>query len=206
MPGLFRDRISVDLQGLRAALCARARELGLSPSDLVRRLLAEALEGARPSTSTSSWAPAKSDESLVRLSLRMSRRDADATRTAANRAALSCGAYVAGLVAGIPVLLEGSAPRSYLAALSVSNAEMATLGRDLRHLTSLLRQGSSRAAQEYRERLDVVADDVRQHLTLAAAALAAMQPYRSFATERADRSRTMKRGEPCTTSRTSTAS
>src|ERR1700712_171021 len=115
MPRSSRDRISVDLQGLRAALCARARELGLSPSDLVRRLLAEALEGARPSTSTSSWAAAKSDESLVRLSLRMSRRDADATRTAANRAALSCGAYVAGLVAGIPVLLEGSAPRSYLA-------------------------------------------------------------------------------------------
>jgi osmotically-inducible protein OsmY len=179
MPRSSRDRISVDLCGLRLALYARARERGLSPSDLVRRALTEALHGEAALTSTRPGAKTASDQAMVRLSLRMSRADAEAMRAAAKRAGLSRGAYVAGLVAGIPVLLEGSVPREYLAALTLSSAEMATLGRDLQHLSSLLRQGSTRAAQEYRERLDAVAGDVRQHLTLAAAALAAMQPRRN---------------------------
>jgi hypothetical protein len=181
MPRSSRDRISVDLRGLRAALCAQARELGVSPSDLVRRALALALDGAESSSSTSAASKALGRERPVRLSLRMTRRDAEATRVAAKRAGLSCGAYIAGLVAGVPVLLEGSAPNQYLAALSVSNADVATLARDLRHLTSLLRQGSSRAAQEYRERLDAVADDVRKHLALASAGLVALQPRRACA-------------------------
>ena len=37
------DRISVDLHGLKAALIARAKTLGVSPSGLVRTTLAEAL-------------------------------------------------------------------------------------------------------------------------------------------------------------------
>ena len=179
MPRSPRDRISVDLRGLRAALYERARALGVSPSDLVRRVLADALDGVT-ATSTSSRSTIH-DEGSVRLSLRMTRRDAQATRVAAKRAGLSCGAYVAGLVAGIPVLLEGSAPKQYLAALSLSSAEMSSLARDLRHLTSLLRLGSTRAAQEYRERLDAVADDVRRHLALAASGLVALQPIRGCA-------------------------
>ena len=39
-----RDRISVDLRGLRAALLAQARARGVTPSDLVRGVLAEALD------------------------------------------------------------------------------------------------------------------------------------------------------------------
>jgi hypothetical protein len=40
----------------------------------------------------------------------------------------------------------------------------------------LLRQGSVRAAQEYRDMLDTVADDVREHLTLASSVLADLRP------------------------------
>ena len=179
MPRSQRDRISVDLHGLRAALYEQARVLGVSPSDLVRRVLADALDGV---TATSTYSRSTAvGEGSVRLSLRMARRDAQATRVAAKRAGLTCGAYVAGLVAGIPVLLEGSAPKQYLAALSLSSAEMSSLARDLRHLTSLLRHGSTRAAQEYRDRLDAVADDVRRHLKLAASALVALQPGRGCA-------------------------
>ena len=53
-----RDRISVDLRGLRAVLFARARERGLTPSDLVRGLLSEALGAAaqRPTSEPSGGA------------------------------------------------------------------------------------------------------------------------------------------------------
>ena len=37
-----RDRISVDLRGLRGALLAQAHARGVTPSDLVRGVLAEA--------------------------------------------------------------------------------------------------------------------------------------------------------------------
>ncbi len=106
----------------------------------------------------------------------MSRCDALATIAAARAAGLSPGAYVAGLIAGVPVLTSGATRTDHLASLIASSAELSTLSRNLHRLTSLLRQGSVRAAQEYREMLDMVADDVRDHLTLASATLADLRP------------------------------
>jgi hypothetical protein len=172
-----RDRISVDLRGLRAALFEQARTRGISPSDLVRAALATALDQAEPSiTGRSAPGTAESSTGRVRLSLRMSRSDALATIRAARVAGLAPGAYVAGLIAGIPVLTSGSTRADHLASLIASSAELSTLCRNLHRLTSLLRQGSVRAAQEYRDMLDTVADDVREHLTLASSVLADLRP------------------------------
>jgi len=99
----------------------------------------------------------------------------------ASAAGLSLGAYVAGLVAGVPVLARGAQRADHIAALVASCAEMATLSRNVHRLTGLLRQGSVRAAQEYREMLDTVAQDVRDHLALASAVLADLRPRRSGA-------------------------
>ena len=79
------------------------------------------------------------------------------------------------------MLTSGTTRCEHLAALIASSAEISTLSRNLHHLTSLLRQGSVRAAQEYREMLDTVADDVREHLTLASAVLAELRPRHSRA-------------------------
>ena len=172
-----RDRISVDLRGLRATLFEQARARGVSPSDLVRAALATALDHAEPSiTERSANGDVVPDEHRVRLSLRMTRRDALATVAAARVAGLSLGAYVAGLVAGVPVLMTGGTRSDHLAALIASSAELSTLSRNLHRLTNLLRQGSVRAAQEYRDMLDTVADDVRGHLTLASTVLADLRP------------------------------
>ena len=172
-----RDRISVDLRGLRAVLFKQARARGISPSDLVRAALATALDQSAPSiTARSAPGTVESSEDRVRLSLRMSRSDALATIRAARAAGLSPGAYVAGLIAGVPVLTSGAARTDHLASLIASSAELSTLSRNLHRLTDLLRQGSVRAAQEYRDMLDTVADDVRDHLTLASAVLADLRP------------------------------
>jgi hypothetical protein len=110
------------------------------------------------------------------MNLRMSAADAAAVIRAARAAELSPGAYVAGLVNGVPVLSGGADRVEHLAALTQSNAELASLVRNIRHLTTLLRQGSVRAAQEYRGMLDTLADDVRRHVALASVVLGALRP------------------------------
>lgn len=172
-----RDRISVDLHGLKAPLFERARARGVSPSGLVRDALVEALGQTEPSSLDRIAAGIRlPTEDRVRLSLRMSREEASATLAAARQAGLAPGAFVAGLVAGVPALLGGASHDAHIAALIASSAELSTLSRDIHHLTSLLRQGNVRAAQEYRERLDTLAGDVQRHLSLASGVLANLRP------------------------------
>jgi len=174
-----RDRISVDLRGLKAALIEQARSRGVSPSALIRALVAEDLGPSDPSISDRSASDrAAQSNDRVRMSLRMSKPNALAITQAARVAGLPLGAYVAGLVGGVPVLTRGAERGDHIATLVASSAELASLSRNLHHLTSLLSQGSVRAAQEYREMLDSVAQDVRDHLALASDVLADLRPRR----------------------------
>ncbi len=109
----LRERISIDLQGLRTPLIARAQATGMSPSEIVRRALEQALdtpavpaveEGMQPST--------RKAGGRLRLCLRMDSEDVQALRVAARRAELSTGDYVAGLVAGAPVLTMAGGPNT----------------------------------------------------------------------------------------------
>ena len=173
----LRDRISVDLHGLKAALFERALALGVSPSGLVRTTLADALgqtDAINVDRSMSRQLPGKGDR--VRLCLRMSREDASATLEGARHAGLNPGDYIGGLVAGVPVLLGAGSRTDHLAALIASSAELSTFSRNLHHLTKLLRHGEFRPAQEYRPMLDTLGADVRSHLALVAGALADLRP------------------------------
>ena len=169
-----RDRISVDLHGLKAALFERARILGLSPSDLVRMTLTEALGlperiAAVPRRLTGS-------SGRVRLSLRMSREQASATLEAARGAGMNPGDYVGSLVANVPVLSAGGSRAECIATLVASSAELSTLSRNIHRLTALLRQAYVEPARQYREMLDTLAGDVRGHLVLAARVLSDLRP------------------------------
>ena len=172
-----RDRISVDLRGLKAALFEQARARGVSPSGLVRDALIKMLgKTERPSLERVTAGARLPKEDRVRLSLRMSRDEARAALAAARRSGLAPGAYVADLVAGVPALVDGASRSEHISALIASSAELSTLSRDIHQLTSLLRQGNVRAAQEYRVRLDKLAGDVRRHLSLASGVLADLRP------------------------------
>lgn len=170
-----RDRISVDLRGLKAAVVERSRAMRTTPSDFIRSVLANALQ-TEPAVAAVATAGTNAGCARTRLSLRMQRDEARLVVERARAAGLPTGADVAGLCAGVPVLTRGDRPGDHAAALVASCAELSTLARDLRHLTLLLRQGEVRAAQEYRERLDNTARDVRAHLELAAAVLADLRP------------------------------
>ena len=172
-----RDRISVDLHGLKAALFERALALGVSPSGLVRMTLAKALgqaERINIDRSTPRHLPVRGNR--VRLCLRMSGEHARATMEAARRAGMNPGDYLGNLVANVPVLSAGGSRTEHIATLVASCAELSTLSRNIYRLTTLLRQAKVEPARQYREMLDTLAGDVRRHLEVAARVLSALQP------------------------------
>lgn len=175
-----RDRISVDLRGLKAALVARAVAERVDVSVVVRRAVERELDVAAATTVVASESRnSHAAGSMVKVSIRLTSADAAQLAGSAARAGLSRGAYIAGLLAEVPLLTSGSAARpDILAALSASCAELSTLTRNLHHLTCLLRQGQVRAAMEYREMLDTLGGDVREHLAMAAGLLAELRPPR----------------------------
>ena len=179
MTSSSRDRISVDLHGLKAALVERARAVGLTPSGFVRDALAASLQEAGVARlAAHSVPPLGEDLVRTRLSMRVTSDQAQAITDGARAAGMPVGAFLAGLVAGVPVLMDGGACRELVVALTASNAELASLSRNLNHLGVLLRQGAWRAADEYRPVLDVLSRDLRFHLGLATRALADLQPAR----------------------------
>jgi hypothetical protein len=108
--------------------------------------------------------------------LRISREQALVILAAARYAGLPLGAFIAGLLAGVPALTNGASHNDHLTALIASSAELSTLSRNIYRLTALLRQANVEPARQYREMLDTLAGHVRSHLKLAASVLADLRP------------------------------
>ena len=172
-----RDRISVDLHGLKAALLDRAQALGVTPSRFVRSTLAEALgQSVDLYPDRRQHGPPAGRGDRVRLYLRMSCEHAHATLLAARCARMPLGDYIGGLVAGVPVLSAGGSRADHIATLVASTAELSTLSRNVHRLTVLLRQANVEPARQYRDMLDTLSWDVRRHLEQAAVVLSELQP------------------------------
>lgn len=173
MKAQSRERISVDLQGLKPPLWERSKALGVPPSAMVRKALEQALGVPAEVERRGDLRPTPEPSGKrARLCLRMEREGALAVLASAKRAGLSPGDYVAGLVAGVPVLLTGGSRSEHIAALTTSNAHLSELSRNVHALTRLLAQANVTQARVYRDMLDALDGDVRRHLVLAAGALA----------------------------------
>ena len=172
------DFVTVDMRGLKAGLVARAQAERVSVSVLVRSAVARDLglaadaEASRMDEPTGRQAVA----TPVKLSIRVTAYEARQLVAGARAAGLSRGAYLAGLIANVPVLTGGGGRTEHIATLMASCAELSTLSRNVHRLTALLRQASVEPARPYREMFDTLAGDVRRHLELAARLLADMQP------------------------------
>lgn len=174
-----RDRISVDLHGLKAPLMERAQAAGLSPSHLVRQVLADVLGRPALPNTEARRKPAQVDPAArTRLCLRMRSEDAAATLQAAQRAGMASGDYVAALVAGVPVVLDGRGHAQTLQALTASTDELAHFGHRLYQLNALLRRGDVDPIRPYIGVLEALSRDVRRHLDHVSCALADLLPRR----------------------------
>lgn len=171
------DFVTVDMRGLKAALVARAQASRVSVSALVRAAVARNLgvpEAAEPGDAE---AERGNCEAVVKLSIRLTADEAARFASAARAAGLSRGAFLAGLVSGVPVLASGASHAEHLAALIASNAEVASLSRSIRDLTAMLRRGDVPAARPYRDMLDAFDGDLRRHLALVSRTLAELRPH-----------------------------
>jgi hypothetical protein len=174
------DFVTVDMRGLKAALVVRAHAERVSVSAVVRRAVVRELGQGNGSHEPERTGHAASGAATtVKLSIRLTVLEAEQLAAGAKRAALSRGAFLSGLLAGLPTLSGVSTSRpDCIAALTASNAELSTLTRSINHLSALLRQGDVQAAREYRQLLDTLGDDVRAHLRLAGGVLADLRPTR----------------------------
>jgi hypothetical protein len=177
MNSVPHDFVTVDMRGLKAALVERARRQRVAVSVIVRDAVARALD-VEATTEEVAKPPALRDDrtsQVVKLSLRMTRVEVDRLDAGARQARLSRTAFLVGLLDGVRILSSGGRA-DHLAALVASNENVSTLGRNINHLIRLLRESSVRAAQEYREMLETLNDDVRRHLALVSSVLAELRP------------------------------
>jgi len=126
MNTLSRDFVTVDMRGLKAALVARAQADRVSVSVLVRGAMARDLgmaAGGKPHP-VDTAVPIASHATSVKLSIRMTRDEARRLAAGARAAGLSRGAYLAGLIANVPVLSAGGGRAEHIATLVASNAEL----------------------------------------------------------------------------------
>lgn len=167
-----RELFCVDLKGMRAALLACARLEGMSPSKLLRRVLAEFLGTEERRDLAPSVSSNPVSRGPVRLSLRLSAACAQLIRLAARQAQLSPSAYLMGLASEVPSLTGGGGRPALLNELHASTDELVTVRRGLLQLAALLRHGEGEAARVYRDLLLRIEAPILRHLRLASVALA----------------------------------
>ncbi|WP_422016674.1 hypothetical protein [Roseateles sp.] len=190
------DFVTVDMRGLKAALVAHAKAKRCSVSVVVRDAVARELASDATEGAAQLGSPEAHDEATgwVKLSIRVRRTEADRLAAGARAAQLSRGAYLVGLSDGVPVLRTGGRAE-HISSLVASCAELSTLSRNTHQLTALLREGNVRQAIAYRDMLDSMTAELREHLRLAAQVLSALQNPRA-SSHGAPNRRQQKRSDP----------
>lgn len=174
-----RDRVTIELRGLRERLHTLAAARRLTAAALARKALVALLDD-EPSDGDTSYSDTamRSGGRIVKVTLRLSAAHAAALATRARAADVSQGTYVAGLIHGTP---PGPLPPDHthaVAALVGSTDQLAAMSTDINAFMRLLGRGSSSEIERYRAGVMSLADDVRKHLALAAPLVAELKSAR----------------------------
>lgn len=173
-----RDRVTIELRGMRERLNALAAARKMTTAALARKALGKLIDDEPSEHQIGRNDTTASDAQVVKVTLRLSVEHAIALATRARAADVSQGAYVAGLIDGTP---PNSLPPDHanaVAALVGSTNQLAAMGADLNAFMRLLVRGSSPEIERYRAGILSLADDVRSHLALAALLVAALRSAR----------------------------
>lgn len=170
--GASRDRLTVDLKGLKAALQGRAAARGVTVSVLVRDVLAREAGGEGGVAPTPAPRAARTQGGRVRLCLRLAVLDAHLLLRRARDAGLPLGEFVMAQLR-TPGQVPSTAERTArIAALTRSTAQLAGMRRDLAQLGAVLRRSDLPAAAPIRTSLAALEHAIRLHLEQASAVLA----------------------------------
>ena len=173
-----RDRVTIELRGMRKRLNALAAARKMTTAALARKALGTLLDDEPSDDQIGCNDTTASDAQVVKVTLRLSAAHAAALVTRARGADVSQGAYVAGLIDGTPPNPLPPDHANAVAALVGSTNQLAAMGADLNAFMRLLVRGSSTEIERYRAGILSLADDVRSHLALAALLVAELRSAR----------------------------
>jgi hypothetical protein len=179
-----RDRVTLELRGLRERLQALAASRQMTTAALVRKTLIAVLDEKSGEGNTRRHVPAISatstliDTPVIKVTLRLPASQASALARRARAADVSQGAYVAGLIDGAPPSPVPPDHARAVAALLASTDQLAVIGTDLNAFLRLLGLRSSSELERYRAGIMSLAEDVRRHLAIAATLVAELRSPR----------------------------
>jgi hypothetical protein len=164
-----RDRVTIELRGMRERLQTLAAARSMTTAALVRKALVQLLddpsshgEACRDDTTTTRHSRA------VKVTIRMAAAHAGALASRARAADVSQGIYVARLLDGTPPVPLPPDHARAVAALVGSTDQLAAMSADLNAFMRFLGRGSSSEIERYRAGVMSLSDDLRNHLALAA--------------------------------------
>jgi hypothetical protein len=171
----MRDRVTVDLRGIRPQLQAHAAKHQMTAAALVRRAVTEMLDDSPCDADESGPIDGTSGTQVVKVTLRLPVAHTVVLASRARVADVSQGTYVARLIDGMPAQPRGPDYAQAVAALMASTDRLAALSADLNAFMRLLGRAPRSELEPYRASIRSLAGDVRVHLASASALVAALR-------------------------------
>ncbi|MCX2862583.1 hypothetical protein OOZ63_12105 [Paucibacter sp. PLA-PC-4] len=180
---LRRERVTVDLRGHGAVLNAIAQSLRMPVATLVRTAIAEWLDARSVAGCQAQAADAGlrgSDDTITKVTLRMSERHAAGLARAARAAELPQGFYVARLLDGQPPTPVPPDQAENRAALLRYTAALAPMSSDLQALMRAMRQASSREQAACSDAVADLSEALQRHLAATTPLISALTTSRRY--------------------------
>lgn len=174
-----RDRITVDLRGLRSRVEARAAQDQVTTAALARRALSLLLDGGQTEHAAAASAGKRPVGQVVKVTLRLSNSHATSLAARARAADVAQGTYICALLDGVPPSPLPADHSVAVAELRASTDRVAAMSVDLNAFLRLLGRVPASELESYRAGLVSLASDMRVHLAKAAALIAELTPSRS---------------------------
>jgi hypothetical protein len=174
-----RDRVTIDLRGLREPLHARAMANQMTPAALVRQAVLAYL-APKSGDQKPDPKPLKylREEQVVKVTLRLPAGHAALMNYQARIANVSKSIYVAALIEGAPP------PRNHaqtVAALQASTNRLAVISTDLSaylRILHMVKPGASQELDRYQAGIDTLNKDIGRHLNTASELVAELRATR----------------------------
>jgi len=171
----MRDRVTVDLRGMRLQLQAQAAMRQMTAAALVRHAVTAMLDDAPSDAGDSQSTDGNCSTQVIKVTLRLPVAHAVVLASRARVADVSQGTYVARLIDGTPAQPRAPDHMRAVAALMASTDRLSALSADLSAFMRLLGRTPRSELEPYRASIRSLADDVRVHLASAAALVAALR-------------------------------
>ena len=157
----MRDRVTVDLRGMRPQLQAQAAKRQMTAAALVRRAVTAMLDDSTCDAGDSGPIDGASGTQAVKVTLRLPVAHAVSLASRARVTEVSLDTHIARLIDGTPTHPRGPDHIQAAAALLASTDRLPALSADLNVVMRLLGRMPRSEPEPYRASIRSLADDVR---------------------------------------------